>query len=335
LIKAARYARYGAPEDVIEVVEIPDESPDKGQALLDVEAVSIWPHDLYSMQNLKGFEERLPHIPGNKCIGTVGALGAGVTHLKEGDRVNVTHIAPGTWRERVCLDAENLRRVPANADVAQLSLLGNMLTSYYAFEDIVPLKKGDWIIQNGANSSCGQFIIQMAKLRGIHTVNVVRRPEIVPYLREIGGDVVLVDGPDLARDVTEATNDAPIPLAIDLAAGDATQRLADCVAQDGTVACYGLMSDESAKIMVSDLMLKSIRLVGYFMGHSRRNRSHEEFGRVHDDLADLVADGVLFAQIAAEYPLDAVKAAVIHQAKESTERPGKIILRPNATAENT
>jgi len=332
VIRAARYTRTGVPEDVIEIVEIPDKTPGDGQALIDVEAVSIWPHDLYSMQNLKGFEETLPHIPGNKCIGTVRALGPGVTHLKEGDRVNVTHVAPGTWRERLCLDAENLRRVPSNADVAQLSLLGNMLTSYYAFEDIVPLKEGDWIVQNGANSSCGQFIIQMAKRRGIHTVNVVRRPEIVPYLREIGGDVVLVDGPNLAPQVAAATNDAPIPLAIDLAAGDATQRLADCVAQDGTVACYGLMSDQSAKIMVSDLMLKSVRLVGYFMGHSRRKRSHEEFGRVHDELARMAADGILFAQIAAQYPLDAVRAAVIHQAKESTERPGKIILRPNAAS---
>ncbi len=327
-MKAAQYSRFGQPEDVIGLVDLPEETPGAGEALIDVEAVSIWPHDLYSMHGMRGFEEPLPCIPGNKCIGTVRDLGPGVTNVAVGDRVNVTHIAPGTWRERVCLGADNLRRVPRNADVAQLSLLGNMLTSYYAFEDIVPLKAGDWIMQNGANSSCGQFIIQMAKLRGIRTVNVVRRAAVVPYLQEIGGDVVVVDGPDLGARVAAATGNANIVLAIDMVAGDATQRLADCVADGATIACYGLMNSETAHVMVSDLLFKDIRLVGYYMGHSRKKRSHAEFGRVHDELAALAADGVLFAQIAANYTLDDVRAAVIHQAREADARPGKVILRP-------
>ncbi len=331
-MKTVRYSRYGQPEDVLEVLDLPPETPKDGEALIDVEAVSVWPHDLYSMQGMKGFEEVLPYIPGNKCVGVVREVGASVSNIRPGDRVNVGYFAPGTWRQQVCVGAENLFPVRHGVDAAQYSLIANMLTSYYALEDIVALKPGDWVMQNGANSSCGQFIIQLAKQRGLRTVNVVRRDEVKPYLLGIGGDVVVVDGPDLVRDVAAATGNARIVLAIDLVAGLATERLAGCLAQGGTVACYGLMSNESAQIAVRDLLFRDIRLVGYYMGKSRRERSRAEFTRAHDEVANLVADGVLFAQIAANYDLDHVRDAVMHQAREAAARPGKIILRPNAMA---
>jgi trans-2-enoyl-CoA reductase len=331
-MKTLRYARHGQPEEVLDILDLPPGTPKDGEVLLDIEAVSIWPHDLYSMQGLKGFEEVLPHIPGNKCVGIVRAAGRDAGNFQPGDRVNVGYYAPGTWRQQVCVGVENLLPIPHGVDAGQYSLMGNMLTSYYALEDLVPLKPGDWIIQNGANSSCGQFIIQLAKQRGLHTVNVVRREEERPYLRQIGADVVVVDGPDLVGDVAADTGNAKIILAIDMVAGHATERLAGCLAQGGTIACYGLMSSESCQIAVRDLLFRDIRLIGYYMGKSRRERSREEFARAHDEVAGLVADGILHARIAANYDLDHVRDAVIHQAREASARPGKIILRPNGMA---
>ena len=327
-MKAAQYSRHGEPEDVLEIVDLPPEAPRDGEVVIDVEAVSFWPQDLYAMQGAKG-DELFPRIPGNKCVGIVRAIGRGVSGMHPGDRVNVGGLAAGTWRQQVRLGAENLFPVRHGVDAAQYALIANMLTAYYALVDLVALKPGDWIIQNGANSSCGQFIIQMAKHRGLHTVNVVRRDAAKPYLLGIGADVVLVDGPDLAREVATATGNAKIGLAIDMVAGAATERLGSCLAPGGTVACYGHMSNESAHIAVSDLMFRDIRLVGYFMGKSRRQRSIAEFARVHDEVAGLAADGVLFAQIAGNYSLDQVLEAVLHEWKDTAPRPGKIILWPN------
>lgn len=327
-MKAALYRRHGRPEDVIELVDLPPETPREGEVLIDVEAVSLWPQDLYAMQGAKG-PEAFPVIPGNKAVGIVRAVGAGVSAFRPGDRVNVGGLAPGTWRQQVCLGAENLLPIPPGVDAAQVSLIGNMLTAYYALVDLVPLQAGDWIIQNGANSSCGQFLIQLARRRGIRTVNVVRRAEVMPYLRSIGADVVLVDGPDLPHAVATATGDAKVVLAIDMIAGAATERLGRCLAPGGTVACYGHMSTESAQLAVSDLMFRDIKLVGYFMGRSRRTRSIAEFGRAHDEVVGLAAAGVLFAQIAGHYSLDQVRDLVIHEAKSAAEKPGKLILWPN------
>jgi trans-2-enoyl-CoA reductase len=62
-------------------------------------------------------------------------------------------------------------------------------------EDFVSLKAGDVVVQNAANSMVGQTVIQLCKLKGVKTINLVRaRPDLgatVDYLKSIGGDVVV------------------------------------------------------------------------------------------------------------------------------------------------
>jgi NADPH:quinone reductase-like Zn-dependent oxidoreductase len=95
------------------------------------------------------------------------------------------------------------------------------------------------VIQNGANSPVGRALIPIAKTRGIRTVNVVRRPEAVAEVEALGGDVVLVDGPDLPQRVAEATGRAPISLAADMVGGDATLNL---MGAGSTVVSYAVVS---------------------------------------------------------------------------------------------
>ena len=68
-------------------------------------------------------------------------------------------------------------------------------TRYRMLEDFVALKAGDVVVQNAANSMVGQTVIQLCKLKGVKTINLVRaRPDLgatVDYLKSIGGDVVV------------------------------------------------------------------------------------------------------------------------------------------------
>jgi len=50
--------------------------------------------------------------------------------------------------------------------------------------------------------------LQLARQRGYRTVNVVRREDAAEVVRETGGDVVLLDGEDLAQRVSAATDGA-------------------------------------------------------------------------------------------------------------------------------
>src|SRR5471030_1393331 len=105
--------------------------------------------------------------------------------------------------------------------------------------DFVDLKGGDWVIQNVANSAVGRLLIVLAHQRGLRTVNVVRRAELAGELKQLGADLVVVDGADLAERVARETAGAPIRLGVEAIGGAATGRLVECVATDGTVVHYG------------------------------------------------------------------------------------------------
>lgn len=64
-------------------------------------------------------------------------------------------------------------------------------------KDFVSLKPGDTVIQNGANSACGQYVIQLCKAWNLTSVNVVRnRPnidELKDTLSKLGATHVLTE----------------------------------------------------------------------------------------------------------------------------------------------
>src|SRR5947208_12363852 len=81
----------------------------------------------------------------------------------------------------------------ARCDPLQLSMVGvNPVTAYLLLNRYVSLMPGDWIGQTAANSAMGQYIIKLAKLAGVKTLNVVRREEAAEQVRQFGGDRVVL-----------------------------------------------------------------------------------------------------------------------------------------------
>lgn len=83
--------------------------------------------------------------------------------------------ALGMWRQDLTTKAGNVTKVPNDIPVPYAATLSvNPATAYRLLADFVDLKAGDVIIQNGANSMVGMAVIQMARERGIKTINVIR-----------------------------------------------------------------------------------------------------------------------------------------------------------------
>ena len=95
----------------------------------------------------------------------------------------------------------------------------NPPTASHLLDQASDLQAGDWVVQNAANSGVGRSVIPIAKARGLKTINVVRRPELIPELEAIGGDLVIVDE-DGALDKVRAAVGHGAPLAIDGVAGN-------------------------------------------------------------------------------------------------------------------
>ena len=235
--------------------------------------------------------------------------------------------ASGTFREEVLAKADQCMPAP-EGDAAQLSLLTiNGPTAWILLHGYANLRSGDWLVQNGANSSCGRYLISLAKEAGVRTANVVRRPEVVGELEALGADAVLLDGPDLASRVREATGGVLPRLGVDCVAGAATQRLAECLAPGSPLVCYGAMSNENCQIDFYLMFRNDLTLRGVSFRRELNKRTRPQVDAIYHGLAQRIADGRMRARIAATYPLAMWREAFAQAARTGEERDGKVILK--------
>ena len=127
------------------------------------------------------------------------------------------------------------------------------------------LQPGEWVVQNAANSAVGLYLVQLARDHGYRTVNVVRREDAGGVVRESGGEVVLLDGEDLAQRVSAATDGADIRLGIDAVGGAATGHLADCLCESAMLVSYGRMSGEPCVVPPDALVFRDLTLRGFWL----------------------------------------------------------------------
>jgi len=322
---AAQVSAFGRPDEVIELIEQADPGePGAGEVVVDTELFPINPADLLNLEGRYGATPPpLPMIPGAEGVGRIAKVGAGVSHVKPGDRVLLP--GPGTWRARIRASAKAVFALPEGVDPKQLAMLRvNPPTAWLMLHEFVAPKPGQWVIQNAANSGVGQCLIRLAREAGMKTVNVVRRAELADDLRAFGADVVLSDGPDLDARVRAEIGDGALPLAIDAVGGSATQRLARCLSEGGTVVNYGVLSGEPCMLDGRETVFRDISLRGFWLRRWFMQTPPDRIAAVYRELAARLADGRLAVEVEAVYPVKHIKEALAHAARGG--RAGKILV---------
>lgn len=324
----AQYSERGpVPQDSIEAVEIETPQPQAGEVLLEVLAAPINPSDILTLTGEYGILPPLPAVGGNEGVGRVLQLGEGVAAPAVGQTV-LLPIGSGTWCTQMTAAADELMPLPDEADPQQLAMMSiNPPTASLLLSEFVNLTAGDWVIQNVANSGVGNYLIQFAKIRGFKTVNVVRRESAAAEVADLGADVVLVDGPELAQRVAEATGNADIQLGVDAVAGEATDRLAECIGEGGTLVNYGMMSGKPCMISPASFVFRDVTLRGFWLSKWFQNATTERRMAVFGEVGALVATGELHTKVAATFDISQIKDAVA--AANAGTRNGKIMLLPN------
>ena len=326
-MKKAQYTQRGpVPQASIECVEFADPVLGEGRVLLQVLAAPINPSDVLTLTGEYGRLPPLPAIGGNEGVGKVVAHGPGVSTPPLGQTV-LLPIGLGSWATHVVADAAHLMPLPNDADPLQLAMMTvNPPTASLLLSEFVDLQPGEWVIQNAANSGVGEYLVQLARRRGLKTVNVVRRDSAVAAVQAAGGDVVLVDGPDLGRRVAAATGQETIRLAIDAIGGQATNRLAGCVGEGGTLVNYGMLSGEDCVVSPRAFVFRDVSLRGFWLALWFRKATPPQQMAMFGEIGKLIATGQLKARIQATYDLPQIKQAVA--AAAAGERDGKILIVP-------
>lgn len=210
-MKAAVVHAFGQPL-VIESVPVPEVPP--GQILVKIEASGVCHTDLHAAEGDWPVKPPLPFIPGHEGVGYVAKVGAGVTWVKEGDRVGVPwlHTACGhcehciTGWETLC-DSQQMTGYSVNGGYAEYVLADpayvGKLPDSLAFEPAAPVlcagvtvykglkvldcKPGDWVVISGIGG-LGHMAVQYAKAMGFHVIAVDVAPGKLALARSLGAD---------------------------------------------------------------------------------------------------------------------------------------------------
>lgn len=213
-MKAAIVRAFGQPLQIDEVPR-PDVSP--GKILVKVAASGVCHTDLHAADGDWPVKPSLPFIPGHEGVGYVAAVGAGVRHIKEGDRVGVPwlHTAcghcefcltgwetlcdhqqmtgysvDGAYAEYVQADPAYVGHLPANVGFTEIApILCAGLTVYKGLK-MLDCKPGDWVVVSGVGG-LGHLAIQYARAMGMHVIGVDIDSAKLSMARSLGAEMVI------------------------------------------------------------------------------------------------------------------------------------------------
>lgn len=194
-MKAAVVRAYREPLS-LEEVPVPEVQP--GQILVKVAACGVCHTDLHAADGDWPVKPPLPFIPGHEGVGHVAAVGAGVTGIREGDRVGVPwlHTACGhcehclTGWETLC-DHQQMTGYTVNGSFAEYVLADpayvGHLPPHLSFNALAPIlcagvtvykglkvldaRPGQWVAVVGVGG-LGHLAVQYARAMGFHVVAV-------------------------------------------------------------------------------------------------------------------------------------------------------------------
>jgi NADPH:quinone reductase-like Zn-dependent oxidoreductase len=175
-MKAIELMETGGPE-VMHLRQIPTPTPRQDEVLIRVAVTGVNFIDLYVREGRYGNE--LPFTPGQEAAGTVVAVGKGVSHVHEGDRVAWCSIL-GTYAEYAVVPAERVVPIPIGVtfEQAAAALLQGM-TAHYLSHSAYPIQPGDEVLIHAGAGGTGLPPLDLMKLASLGSLYVTR-----PILRD-------------------------------------------------------------------------------------------------------------------------------------------------------
>lgn len=317
-MKAIAFDRIGLPTEVLRLVEIPEPEIGPRQVLVKVLAASINPGDFLFTQSLYP-EPKKPLFPqqiaGGHAAGVVVRAARGVK-LEPGTLVAFSY--ENAWAEYAAVPAEWLIPLPADLPLEKAGQFMNFITAWDLLEG-VRVQPGQWLALTAGHATVSTMVSQLAALRGVNVLSIVRRTRPGLDLKDFGASAVLdlsKASDDIGEGVRDITGGRGISALIDNVGGPATGELIRAMAFGGRALVCGGFGSERFSLHNFDLLLNDVQLGAYvyrYFFDPPRKADFDMLGR----LAETVAPPSFRVRVGGEHRLDDFAAAV----RESWERP--------------
>jgi NADPH:quinone reductase len=272
--------------DNLRLGDIADPSPGPGEALLEVEYAALNPADRYLAEGQYPAKPAFPHILGRDAVGTISAIGQGVTNVKPGERrlllrseIGVNR--PGTFAQRVAVPVESLVAPPARWSAQQAAGAPLVyLTAFQALTNWGDLPPGVVLI-TGASGGVGVASVQLAKAMG-HDVAALSRDAVKSQkLRDIGASLVVdPSDPNWVRKVKDALKPRRIDLAIDNVGGPLFNQVLETLGERGRISCVGRLAGPVPEFNTAALFFRRLRIGGIMVGAFTPAESRAAWNRI-------------------------------------------------------
>jgi alcohol dehydrogenase, propanol-preferring len=213
-MKAAVVREFGKPL-AIEEVEVP--RPRAGQVLVRIRACGVCHTDLHAAEGDWPVKPKPPFIPGHEGVGQVAAVGSGVSHVKEGDRIgipwlhtacghcehclagwetlceqqqNTGYSVNGGFAEYALADADYVGRLPDGVGFVEIAPVLCAGVTVYKGLKVTDTRPGNWVVISGIGG-LGHMAVQYAKAMGLNVAAVDVDDAKLELARRLGATVTV------------------------------------------------------------------------------------------------------------------------------------------------
>ena len=327
MTKAIQIQQTGGPEQM-KLVEVQVGEPGPGEIRIRHKAIGLNFIDVYQRSGL--YQLPLPLQLGMEGSGVIEAVGAGVTHLKVGDRAAYASQPPGSYCEVRVMPAKCVCKLPDAIDFetgAAMMLKG--LTAQYLLKKTRPvegLQPGDFILFHAIAGGVGLIAAQWAKALGLQLIGTAGTDEKCELAKSYGAAYAInYRTEDFAARVKEITGGAGVKVVYDSVGKDTWDKSLDCLRPFGLMATFGNASGPVPPFAPAMLANKGSLYVTRQTLFSHLT-TRESTQAMADDLFAVVASGQVKIRIDQRFKLS--EAAQAHQALEARETTGCTILLP-------
>jgi NADPH:quinone reductase len=323
--RAVQINQPGGPEQ-LKLADVAVGEPGPGEVRIRHHVVGLNFIDVYHRTGV--YPLALPATLGMEAAGVVDAVGAGVTHLKPGDRAAYASQPPGSYCELRVMPAKCVCKLPDAIDFdtgAAMMLKG--LTAQYLLKRTQPqggLKEGDHVLFHAAAGGVGLIACQWAKAMGLQLIGTAGSDAKCALAKENGAaHVINYAKEDFLARVKEITGGKGVKVVYDSVGKDTWEKSLDCLQPFGLMACFGASSGAPAPVPVGLLAQKgSIYLTRQTLFSHIVTREITQ--AMADDLFAAVTSGQVKIRIDQRYPLEEVAQA--HRDLEARKTTGSTVL---------
>ncbi|HZY16097.1 MAG TPA: quinone oxidoreductase [Ramlibacter sp.] len=323
--KAVRIARNGGPDEM-EIVEVEVGQPGPGEIRIRHQAAGLNFIDVYQRSGL--YKLPMPLTMGMEAAGVVEAVGAGVTHLKAGDRAAYASHPPGSYSEVRVMPAKTVCKLPdAISFETGAAMMLKGLTAQYLLKRTLPqggLHAGDFVLFHAAAGGVGLIACQWAKALGLQLIGTAGTDEKCALAKSLGAAHMINYSKEafLPR-VKEITGGKGVKVVYDSVGKDTWEQSLDCLQPLGLMASFGNASGPVPPFAPGILGAKGSLYVTRqtLFTHIATREATQEMA---DDLFEAVTSGKVRIRIDQRFPLEQVREA--HRALEARKTTGCTIL---------